>query len=324
MSKRQKRPRSILRLKVHGPHIKPGRIPIPELLVICEQAQLAVNRQAEVLRGKPGLRPGPTATLVKDECTLELFSIGRGSAVMSFAGPEPKPQAQTDLDLDIETLGEAAVREVVMSLRAAKGRKKTSITMDVGVKRSFQEMGKLLNNGVSKIEWSTLGTARSRSRVTAVFDDQARTRIDNSEQGSSLKPVNIDGRLEMADFKHGDLKCIIHTPEGQRVTCSFTADIEDDVYQALRHVARVTGSASINPKTERIEHIALSSVKVLDPFFDHSQAFFASMTLEQLTKAQGVDPTFDLRTLKDAWPEDEDVEAFLATLEHAGPLKRSE
>jgi hypothetical protein len=315
MSTQRKRPKTILRLKVNGPHIKPGRIPIPELLVICEQAQTAVNRQAEVLRGKRGLRPGPTATLVKAECTLELFSIGRGSAVMSFAGPEPKSQPQPDLDLDMQKLGEAAVREVVKSLRAAK--KKRPIVMDIGVKRTFQEMGKLLNNGISSIEWSTPGNRGGGSRVTAIFDEAARARIEGAAQDVSTKPVEIDGRLEMADFKLGDLKCIVHTPDGQRVTCSFPTEIEDDVYQALRHVARVTGTATFNSKTQRTEHIALSSVKVLDPFLGHAEDFFSGLNLEQLTKAQGVDPAFDLRTLKNAWPEGEDVETFLAAIERA-------
>lgn len=303
-----------------GPHIKPGRITIRELLVICEQAQTAVNRQAEVLRGRRGLRPGPTATLVRDECTLELFSIGRGSAVMSFAGPEPTPQAQADLDLDMEKLGEAAVREVVRSLRTAK--KRTPVVMDIGVKRTFQELGKLLNNGVTSIEWSTPGIRGRHSRLTAVFDDDARAHIEETALEVSSKPTEIDGRLEMADFKLGDLKCIIHTPDGQRVTCSFTTDIEDDVYQALRHVARVTGTATVNPNTKRTEQIALSSVKVLDPFFGHARPasppvvdFFSGLNLEQLTKAQGVDPTFDLRTLENAWPENEDVETFLAAIE---------
>jgi hypothetical protein len=121
----------------------------------------------------------------------------------------------------------------------------------------------------------------------------------------------------MADFKLGDLKCIIHSPDGQRVTCSFTADIEDDVYQALRHVARVTGTATTSPRTNRTEQIALSSVKVLDPFFGHTEDFFSGVSLEQLTKAQGVDPMFDLRTLRNVWLEDEDVDTFLAAIEQA-------
>jgi hypothetical protein len=296
---------------VNGPHIKPGRIPIPELLVLCQHAQSAVNRQAEVLRGKRGLRPGPTATLVKDECTLELFAIGKGSAVMSFAGPESQPRPQGDLDLDMEKLGEAAVRKVIASIRNLK-KKQTVPSMDIGVKRSLQEMGVLLSNGVRTIEWSTPGVRGKQRRMTAVFDSDTRDRINEVKPSASTRTIDIDGRLEMADFKLEDLKCIIHTPEGNRVTCSFTSDLEDDVYKALRHVARVTGDADINPTTKRPEHIALSTVRVLDPFFGNAGEFFSGLSVEQLTKAQGVDPAHDLRTLKNAWPENDDVEAFLA------------
>ena len=321
MRKSRKRANSILRLKVDGPHIKPGRIPIPELLVICDQAQTAVNRQAEVLRGRPGLRPGPTATLVKDECTLELFSIGRGSAVMSFTAPEPKsaPDGQVALDLDAERLGEAAVREVVTALKAAS-RRKPSVQMDIGVKRAFQEMGKLLETGVSRIEWIAPGNRGKQSRVTAILDADTRAHIDDSVDDEDRKPIEIDGRLEMADFKQGDLKCIIHTSSGHRVPCSFAPEIEDDVYQALRHVTRVAGTATINRKTKRTEQIALTAVRVLDPFLSHGDDFVAGLSLEQLTKTQGVDPTFDLRTLENAWPEDEDVEEFLAAIEQRNRL----
>lgn len=315
MRKQQKRPKTILRIKVSGPHIKPGRIPVPDLLVICDQAQTAVNRQAEVLRGKRGLRPGPTATVVKTECTLELFSVRHGSpaAAMSFSGPEPVARPQGDLDLDIEKLGEAAVREVASSLRAAR-RKRAPLAMDIGVKRAFQEMGKLLDNGISKIEWIVPGPNGKRSRMTAVFDNAVRERIEEARSASS-RPVELDGRLEMADFKLDDFKCIVHTPDGQRVICSFPPKLEDDVYDALRHVARVTGIATINAKTKKTEQIALSSVKVLDSFLGPAEDFFTPLSVERLTKAQGVDPTFDLRTLKNAWPQDEDVDAFLAAIE---------
>jgi hypothetical protein len=55
----------------------------------------------------------------------------------------------------------------------------------------------------------------------------------------------------------------------------------------------------------------------LDPFLGQAEGFFAPLSLEQLTRAQGVDPAFDLRTLTDAWPEDEDVDAFLAAIDNA-------
>jgi len=235
---------------------------------------------------------------------------------MSFAGPESRPQPQADLGLDIEKLGEAAVREVVTSLRAAR-KARTPVAMDVGVRRSLQEMGKLLDNGVSEIVWIAPAIRGKRSRISAMFDNSARARIDQAVANASSEPIEIDGRLEMADFKLGDLKCIVHTAAGPRVTCAFSTVIEDDVYKALRHIARITGTATINPKTRRPEQIAISSVKVLDPFLGPAEGFFSNLNLEQLTRGQGVDPTFDLRTLKNAWPEEEDVETFLAAADQS-------
>jgi hypothetical protein len=311
MAKQRRRPKSILRLKVRGPHIKPGRIPIPELLVICEHAQTAVNRQAEVLRGKRGLRPGPTATVVKTECTLELFSIGRGSVALCFAGPEAAPQPQGELDMDIEKLGEAAVARVVKDLRAARKRRWSAASMDVGVRRSLEEMGKVLTNGITQIEWIAPAVRGKSSRVSAVFDESVRQRLAETKLFTRT-PKQLDGRLEMADFKMADLKCIIHIAGGQRILCSFTTDLEDAVYDALRHLVRITGVAITNPKTRKIEQIELQALKVLDPHLGGADDFFAELTLEQLTKAQGVDPTFDLRTLNYAWPDDGDIETFLA------------
>ena len=289
MSRLRKRPKSILRLKVNGPHIRPGRIPIPELLVICEQAQTAVNRQAEVLRGKRGLRPGPTATVVKDECTLELFSIGRGSAVISFAGPEAKPQAQGDLDLDIQKLGEAAVREVVLALRAART-KKTPVAMDVGVKRTFQEMGRLLDNGVSKIEWSAPGIRGKRSRVTAVFDNDVRARIEETARDSSSKRIEIDGRLEWRTSSSA-AECIIHAPDGQRVTCSLPLT-SGDVCQGLRHHESPEQRQSIRRQSG--EHIALSSVKCSIRSSAAARIFLARTSAAHSARRY----PHDLRTLK--------------------------
>lgn len=322
MASQRRRPKSILRLKVSGPHIKPGRIPIPELLEICAHAQSAVNRQAEVLRGKPGLRPGPTATIVKTECTLELFAIGRGSAALSFAGPEAPPNPKQSVLQgmeDLEKLGEAAVKKVVTSIRAAKGPRWTRDSMEVGVRRSLEEMGKVLNGRVNKIEWIAPAVRGKSSQVKAVFDQAVAERISGTNSVAGRTPKQLDGRLEMADFKMEDLKCIIHISGGQRIPCSFTPDLENDVYRALRHVVRITGTAITNPKTRKIEGLELSTVRILDPHLGSAEDFFAGLTLEQLTKAQGVDPTFDLRTLNNAWFEDEDIETFLAAAQQGRP-----
>jgi hypothetical protein len=275
--------------------------------------QTAINRQADVLRGKRGLRPGPIAALVKQECTLELFSVGKGSpaAVMSFAGPEPQQRSkQRDLDLEIRKLGEAAVHDVVAYVESVRTDPHAAI--DPGVRRSLQEMGALLKNGLKSIELSAPALNGRHRRIKAVIDQDTLKRINEPAHRGHTKPVQLDGRLEMADFKRDDLKCIIHTSDDRRVVCSFQPELGNDVYNALRHIARVHGIGTINPKTKRPEHIELSSVAVLDPFLGHTHDFVSGLGIADLAKAQGVDPTADLRTIGAAWPDDEDLDKFLA------------
>ena len=100
-------------LKVRGARIKSGRIPIPELLVICQHAQSAVNRQAEALEGRTSLRPGPKLGKVR-------------------------------LDEAIAMVGEAI---------SALGSRKAVDDIDRGVLDSIRSMGELFSVGVTSIQW---------------------------------------------------------------------------------------------------------------------------------------------------------------------------
>lgn len=56
-----------------------------------------------------------------------------------------------------------------------------------------------------------------------------------------------------------------------------------------------------------------------DDWCDHAPV---KAPLDQLTMAQGVNPAFDLRTVKDVWPEGADLEQFLAAtrVDSSAPL----
>lgn len=318
----RRRPQSILKLKVNGPGIRPGRIPIPDLLVICKEAQLAVTRQAEALLGGNSLRPGPAHDNVRIECTLELFAIGKGSATMSFAAPEQTAEFRAEFQQELAglseevkfpRLSEMAVHEVVQSIQEME--KGDGASAVPGVTRSLQEMGKVLvSTGVTSIEW-IVPRAAGRKRAAAVFDRKVYEHIaPGAQDRTRRKPIELDGVLEMADFKESDLKCGIHLPDGHRATCSFETDLADDVFAALRHVARITGTAVINPATKRPEDIQLTAVTVLDPFLAKTDEFIAGASLEQLARAQGVHVKTAERVPRDVWPENEDVDAFLADI----------
>lgn len=129
MAKQQRRrrtasPKPALVLKVSGPDIRSGRIPVPELLVLCQHAQSAVNRQAEALEGRQTLRPGPKLGKVLHECTLELVSLGKGSAVLGFEQAKSQPTLPQMKTLGIDAI--AMVGEAIFS-REDGQRTRTSI-----------------------------------------------------------------------------------------------------------------------------------------------------------------------------------------------------
>lgn len=301
---KQQRAKSLLRLKVRGPHIRPGRIPIPELLVVCQQAQAAVNRQAEALEGRRSLRPGPKTEKVRVECRLELYGIGKGSAILSFDLAKPQPSLP-----ELSGLGEEAVSAVVHLIRDIKtGHANDGI--DPGVLSSLNSMGDLLDNGVTAIEWIVPRRA-GRKRTVAVFDKSVREHIGERLTPPVAKPVVIDGILEMADFKASDLKCIIHPAVGARTPCSFTQELADDVYRALRQAARIEGIATINAHTGRMENVEISSVTPLDPLTVNAGSFFSGWSFDQLAQMQAIEPLRDFGELAGGWPDDEPVDDIL-------------
>lgn len=74
---------------------------------------------------------------------------------------------------------------------------------------------------------------------------------------------------------------------------------------------RIAGTAIINPNTERIELIAVEKVSVVEQLLIGAKDFYTGHSLEQLAKAQGVEPLDNSKTLAGGWPEGEDEDEFL-------------
>lgn len=305
-TKHRRPPAPLLTLKVSGPEIRPGRIPIPDLLAICQHAQAAVNRQAEALEGRPTLRPGPKIGKVVNECTLELVSLGKGSATL---GLEPA-KAQARLP-HFTGLGDEAIVAVTKAISdLSKGRESS---IDPGVLDSLRNMGAVFDDGVKSVQW-IVRAAPGRKRIVATFDRRVRARASEHLKVPAQRPIAIDGVLEMADFRQTDYRCRIHPAVGGAISCTFDATLADDVYRVLRQPAHVEGTAAENAHTGKLESIHLTSVSPLDPLSADAGSFVRGWSLEQLARLQGVDPLRDPAVLAGGWPEDDDVDEALAEI----------
>ena len=297
----------LLTLRVSGPDIRDGHIPIPDLLVICANAQSAIDRQAEAMEGKRTLRPGPTSEKVRHECTLELSELGKGSAVLSFVQAKP----QTMLPDMRPTLGqEAAARVAATIVALARGE---SGDYDPGVLDSLNKMGEVFDNGVRSVEWIAPQQG-SRTPVRATYNRSVRTKVAAQLKPATSKRVGIDGILEMADFKATEHRCRIHPPLGPPINCTFDAALADDIYNALRHPVHIEGTAMINAESGRTESIDITELTPLDPLTVNAGNFFQGWTFDQLVSMQAVRPLRDVKTLAGGWPQDEDVDEVMTEI----------
>lgn len=305
-SRKRRKPRPLtLRVIGAGP---PGRIPVPELLVLCQQAQTAVERQAEALKGKDTLRPGPTTELVRMECTLELSSLGRGSATLGF--DLTKPQASLP---DMAALGEQAILGVVEAIdMIAEGRPRA---VDPGVLDSLNGLGQVFDRErVRSIEWIThRANGRGRpKRVVAIYNQKVKRTVAALVKTPTVARVTIEGIVEMADFRPGDLKCRVLQPLGPAIPCTFPPDEADNVYAVLRKTARIEGDGTLNPQSGRIDGVRILSVTPIDSLSIGKGHFWRGSSLEDLAVLQGIEPLVDPEVLAGGLPEDEDVDALLA------------
>jgi hypothetical protein len=303
-----KRTKPLLKLRIEGPGVRRGAISVPDLIRICQAAQDAVNRQAEAMRGGQSLRPGPKSAVVYQECTLELIGIQKGSTVLPFA--LAKPQQPLPMP-ELTTFGREVVLEVATAVQqiGSTSRRRRNPHFEAGLLYSLREMGEVLDKDVTSIEWIVPGNGRRA--VKAVFDKRVRDRVIERIQLPSTRPENVEGVLEMADFKEQDHKCRIHPLLGQPIVCTFTPEQEQEIYDALRKPVKIFGTATINPNSGKVESIAIEKIGVVEQLLIGAKDFHSGRTIEQLAEAQGVPPLDNPKVLVGGWPDGEDVDQFL-------------
>lgn len=298
-----------MEVKVIGPQIHTGRMPIPELVILCNSLQSAVERQAEAMEGRDSLRPGPTTRKVLAECTLELVSLGKGSAVLAF---EPSND-QRDLP-NVRTRALAAINGVVESIDAlARGKDRE---IDPGVLDSLKGLGEVLDRKKVKQVQLVAVVPGQRRKLRTAFNASVYRRVERRLRPPTTRPVSLDGVLEMADFKPGDHKCRLHPAVGPTVTCSFGPDLADQVYAVLRQPVHIEGTGDHNAHTGKLESVVIKKVDPLNPLSANAGSFFGGWSLDQLVQAQAVDRLRDPKVLAGGLPADEDVDDLLHEIYH--------
>lgn len=123
--------------------------------------------------------------------------------------------------------------------------------------------------------------------------------------------MQVDGILDMADFKQEELKCRIDPPIGISITCAFDQDRANDIYELLRKPVRAKGEATLKPYTDRIEWIHIDEITPLPSLHLGEGNFFANPSIEELAALQKVAPLKDISALSGGIPDDEDIDELV-------------
>lgn len=301
----RKRETPILQLHVRGPGVGRGRIRVPDLIRICQEAQTAVTKQAEALEGRKTIHPGPTTTHIQHECTLELIGIkAGGSTTLQFGLAKRQMPLVADQEFGVEVVEQLA--STIKSLR--NGSRKN---VDPGVLRGLYGLGSVVQERrVDRITWIAPKHG-TRPRVAGTLDLQVTERVAARLSAPRRAMVQVDGVLDMADFKPKDRKCRIDPAIGASIMCAFDARHENLVYSLLRKPVRAKGEATLQPYTERIEFVHIHTIEPLLSLSLGEGNFFSSPSITELANAQKVRPLSDLSVLAGGIPRDLDVEEFL-------------
>jgi len=303
----------VLRLKIKGPGVRSGRIPVPDLIRLCDEAQNAVIKQAEAIEGRKTIHPGPPSSAIREECTLELIGIKRGSTTLEFALARPQMKFEEAKSIGVEAI--AALTETIKSLSNGAGKKrekKVIESIDEGVLHGIYGLSRVAKMGrITELELIAPRGGTKRPTIVASVNESVTNAVAKRLSRPRRALVTVDGYLEMADFKPRDQKCRIEPPIGTSINCAFGPDLEDTVHQLIRHPVRITGEATFPPNSEKIDIIEIKTIEPLPSPVVGEGHFFTNLSLDDLAKLQDVTPLKDASKLVGGFPADEDVDAFL-------------
>ena len=296
----------ILKLQLKGPGIRTGRIAIPELVRICEEAQNVMTRQAEAMQGRSTIHPGPTTNTIIEECTLELVGLKSGSTVLEFELARP----QRKLD-ETASFGSDVVKEVANSIKTITlNRRRKPKAIDEGVLQAIYGLsGVVEGKKITEINWVApiKGKSPLKAPVTRAVRQAAAKKLSQPRRAR----LEVDGVLEMADFRHEDRKCRIVPAIRAPVTCTFSEEKADTIQGLLRKPVKIQGEASLQPITQRVLSISIETIEPLESLSLGKGDFFSSRSIQSLAKIQDVQPIKKASDLAGGLPEDEDVDEFL-------------
>ena len=302
-----------LTVRFDGPAVSASRISVDQLILFLTGMNKALRRTNRVLHGYGhSVAKGRVPSTIEEEVALDFTQITHGSpaAVIGLERRTREPvlpgMGNQDGAFEKSLRGLAKIQE--------EDGDELPEGFDVGVLMAWRDTGKLLEQGVNRIEITLNHRAKP---IRTIFSPRGLKRIRQRIAGPETNIRTIEGRLVMADFKEHGTRCRIHPAAGDPILCTFSDEQKEEVLEDILQYVRIVGEAQEDPFSKKIQSIRIHDIERLDnrdedgldvlprgtPMGD---SFWTSPELDDLARTQGVSTAHDIRALFGTWPGESD------------------
>lgn len=295
---------SELRVRLAGPSAHLGQIPAADVGRLLLGVEKAVARAASIHLRRQRVGGGRREAAVAAAAKIRLLKIEEGSVTPVLELPT-RPEDKATLDFDVAHLSEEAVDRVLDELDDSQGPHRH-------LSRALADLSRELGIG-DRYEALTFEFIHEEEPRTVVMDQSVRKRLERNAGIADQREVEktLTGTLVEADFEKHSAR--LRRPQGESVTVSFPAELEDDVQNALREQASLEGTVFYAPEDLTARSIKLRVIERprqlvagLDP-----HAFWRFESFEDLARHQDapLEP-FDPNSVYDSEATPEERDAF--------------
>jgi len=297
----------VLRVRLTGPEAELGRIPAADVGHLLLGVERTVASAAASVLGRQ-LRTGRRPGTIEAATRFRLLGLRHGSLVAELDLPEVVEDEEGTLALGDTRLGEMSLEKTFASASGDDD--------DPGVAEAFSQLLRDLSVGTRYEAVELADPPHVPSPRAVRLDAAARARLDSvAQRPKTARDDKVAGTLVEADFERNTAR--LRTPTNQAVVVSFSAELADDIQQALRQPTALEGRVTYDPGTSVAVSVELRAVLRGQQLQlgEHASLFWRHRTVEELREEQGVEPVADFAPLHDDEASLEQVEAFLTALE---------
>lgn len=274
----------VIRAQLDGPDAEPGRIQAADVARLILGLERAIARAAYLVLGQPrrGRGAGRHRHAIENAARLRFVGIERGSFVELLALPDTAAPTEEELPIAVPDLSSAAFDRLLdtVSMRKAE----TDPELAAAIARMATELGiGDRNTAITIADQSTGHNDRATRQVR--IDATVRQRMQEiSSPDARSNQGTLVGLLVAADFESNSAR--LRLADGSPVTVNFSADLADEIQDALRSRAGFEGAVKYHPRTTQAIGVELRSVLRGTQLALDAEEFWQPKTFAALQAAQ--------------------------------------